>query len=53
MATRIYIAGPITGHPDHKVAFARAAEAIDTGAAGRTLERWRAATVAAAARQRV
>ncbi len=32
---------------------ARAAEAIDTGAAGRTLERWRAATVAAAARQRV
>ena len=31
MTTRIYIAGPITGHPDHKVAFARAAEAIRRG----------------------
>ena len=31
MATRIYLAGPITGHPDHKAAFARAAEAIRRG----------------------
>ena len=31
MTTRIYIAGPITGHPDHKAAFARAAEAIRRG----------------------
>ncbi len=31
MATRIYLAGPITGHPDHKAAFARAAEAIHRG----------------------
>ena len=28
MATRIYIAGPTSGYPDHKAAFARAAEAI-------------------------